>query len=191
MIKLSIKIIIIASLTVGLGGYFIPKKGFSFPSHNIKSIKVEKNTIPVALPYNARVTLKTNSTISGKIINFDPQQSNITVDRSGRSKTIKITDIEKVEFGKEVKLIHSEKPVIRGEDNNFNPNTAQNWQEPLTNFKITNAQDGKAEVILSNISRGKLRGIRAVSQTNTYVVDELSFNDNNNYIILTVIPYSE
>ncbi|ACB53820.1 hypothetical protein cce_4472 [Crocosphaera subtropica ATCC 51142] len=191
MIKLSIKIITIASLTVGLGLYFIPKNGFSLPSRPIKSIKIQNNIIPVALPYDATVTLKTNSTMSGKIVNFDQQKSEITVEKSGRSKAIAITDIEKVEFGREVKLIHSGKPVIRGEDNNANPNTTETWQEPLTHFKITNAQDGKAEVILSKLSKAELRGIRAVSQTNTYVVDELSFNDNNNHIILTVIRYSD
>lgn len=106
-------------------------------------------------------------------------------------KKVPITDLKKVEFGKEVKFIHSGEIIIRGEDNNSNPNTIQTWQEPLTNFKITNAEDGKAEVILSKISKGKLRGIVAVSQSNTYVVDELSFEHDNNNISLTVIPYSE
>ena len=191
MIKLSIKIITIASLTVGLGFYFIPKNSFSLPSHEIKSPKVQNNTVSVALPYDATVTLKNNSIMSGKIAGFEPQQSQITLQRSGQSKTILITDVKKVEFGREFKLLHSGKPVIRGEEDDFDPNTVQTWQEPLTHFKITNDHDGKAEVVLSNLSRSRLRGILSVSKTNTYVVDELNFNHSNNYIIITAIPYSE
>ena len=53
-------------------------------------------------------------------------------------------------------------------------------------------QDGKGEIILSNISsQAKLRGIITVSQTNTYVVHELSFDHDNNQINLTVIPCSD
>lgn len=192
MIKLSIKIITLATLTVGLGLYVVPKNGFSFPSHAIKSTKVENNTIPVALPYDAEITLKTNSTISGKITEFDRQQSVITVQRGGgQSRKIAITEIKEVKFGKEVKLIHSGKIIIRGENNRPNANTIQTLQEPLIHFKILNGNDGKAEVILSSISKNKLRGILAVSQTNTYVVDQFNFNDNNNQIVLTVMPYSE
>ncbi|MDJ0580357.1 hypothetical protein [Crocosphaera sp.] len=191
MIKLTTKIITIASLTVGLGFYLIQKHSFSLPSPEIKSTKVQNNTIPVALPYDATVKLKTGSTMSGKIIGFEQQQSMITLQRSRQSKKISMADINKVEFGGEVKFIHSGEVIIRGEDDDFDPNTRQIWQEPLNHFKITNAQDGKAEVILSNLSKGKLRGVVAVSQTNTYVVDELSFDNNNNQINLNVIPYSE
>ena len=191
MIKLSIKIITLVSLSVGLGFYFIQKHGVSLPSNQIKSTKVQNNTVTVPLPYDATVTLKTGSTMSGKLTVFDQQKSMITLQRSGQSKKISMTDITKVKFGREVKFIHSGDIVIRGERDNFDPNTIQTWQEPLTHFKIINDQDGKAEVILSNISKGKLRGVVAVSQTNTYVVDELSFYHDNNNIILTVIPYSE
>ena len=191
MIKLTTKIITIASLTLGLGFYSIPKNSFSLPSPEIKSTKVQNNTVTVALPYDATVTLKTGSIMSGKITVFDQQQSMITLQRSGQSKKISMTDITKVKFGRQVKFIHSGEVIIRGGDDDFDPNTIQTWQEPLNHFKITNGQDGKAEVILSNTSKGKLRGIIAVSQTNTYVVDELNFDHDNNNIILTVIPYSE
>ena len=191
MIKLLIKIITLASLTVGLGLYFVPKNSFSLPSHEVKITKAQNNTVPVALPYDATVTLNSNDEMSGKMSAIDPQQSEITLERSGQSKKISITNIKKVEFGREVKFIHSGKIVIRGGEDEFDPNTTQTWQEPLTHFKITNATDGKAEVVLSNINRSQLRGVIAVSQTNTYVVDELSFNNENNSVIITAIPYSD
>ncbi len=191
MIKLSIKIITLASLTVGLGLYFVPRNVFSLPSNIIKSTKVENNIIPVVLPDLATVTLKTDSTMSGKVTAFDQQQSEITIQASGQSRKIGITDIKQIEFKGNAKLIHSGEIVIRGGNNNSNQNNRETWQEPLNHFKITNAQDGKAEVILSNVSERKLEGIVDVSETNTYVVDQLGFNHDNNNIILTVIPYSE
>ncbi|MDJ0729197.1 MAG: hypothetical protein QNJ33_04315 [Crocosphaera sp.] len=192
MRKLSIKIITLASLTVGLGLYFVPTSGFSLPSHEIKSTKAQNSAVPVALPSDATIILNGNKKISGKITEFDQQQSLITLERSNQAKKVDLSDIQKVEFTGKVIFIHNgESLTIRGGDNDSNPNTTQTWQEPFTHFKITNAQNGKAEVILSNISKGKLRGIITVSQTNTYVVDELSFDHDNNHIILTVIPYSE
>ncbi|MGB5594087.1 MAG: hypothetical protein WBM32_09000 [Crocosphaera sp.] len=119
--------IALASLTVGLGVYFLPTNGVSLPSNEIKSTKAQNNTIPVALPYDATVILNENSTISGKLTAIDQQQSVITLERSGQSKKVPITDLKKVEFGKEVKFIHSGEILIRGEDNNSNPNTIQTW----------------------------------------------------------------
>ncbi len=160
---------------------------------------MQNNTVPVALPYDATVTLKTDRTMSGQMKVFDQQQSMITLERNEKFKKIAIPDIKKVKFGRKVKLIHSGKIVIRGGGNKSSYNKqnkcsldkAETWQEPSNHFKITNAQDGKAEVILSKIGKSKLRGIIAVSQTNTYVIDELDFNHDNNNIILTVIPCSE
>ena len=86
MIKLSIKIITLASITVGLGLNFVPKNGFTLPSHQIKSPKIQSNTIPVALPYDATIRLETGEEMSGKMTAFDQQQSMITLERSGKSK---------------------------------------------------------------------------------------------------------
>ncbi len=198
MIKFSIKIITLASLTVGLGLYFVPKNGFSLPSHQTQSTKIQNNIIPVALPYDATVTLKTGRTMSGKVIRFDPQKLEITIQRSGKQKKISITNIEDVKFSGEFIFIHPGIVLPRGEtnscynqQNNSSLDNGETWQEPLTHFKITNGQDGKAEVILSKENETKLEGIIAVSQTNTYVIDELDFNHDNNNIILTVIPCSE
>ena len=63
MIKSAIKIITLASLTVGLGFDFIPKNSFSLPSPEIKSTKVQNNSLPVALPYRATVTFKEDNRI--------------------------------------------------------------------------------------------------------------------------------
>ena len=192
MIKFSIKIITLASLTVGLGLYFVPKNGFSLPSHQTQSTKIQNNIIPVALPYDATVTLKTGRTMSGvKVIRFDPQQSQITIQRSGKEKEISITDINNVKFAGEFIFIHPGIVLPRGEtnscynqQNNSSLDNRETWQEPLTNFKITNGQDGKAEVILSKENETKLEGIIIVSETNTYVIDELGFSHDNNKIIL-------
>ncbi|MGK7939957.1 MAG: hypothetical protein AB4062_07365 [Crocosphaera sp.] len=189
MIKLSIKIITLASLTVPLGLYFIPKNSFSLPSHEVKLTKAQNNTVPVALPYDATVTLNSNDEMSGQMISFEPQQSEITLQRSGRSKKIAITNIKKIEFGQKFQLLHTGELVIRGEDDDFDPNTVQTWQIALTQFKIIDAQDGKAEIILSGISKRKLDGIMSVSQSNTYVIDQLIFNNENNSLIITAIPY--
>lgn len=189
--KLLVKIIALTSLTAGLGLYFVPTRGISFPSNEIQSTKQQANTVPVALPLDATVIRKKGSKLSGKITDIDQTQSAITLARGEKSEKVAVADIDKVEFGKEVKFIHSGKLIFRGGENNPSPNASLTWQEPLAHFKITNSQDGHAEVTLTNVSQAKLDGIRAVAETNTYVVDELSFNDSHNTIILKVIPYSE
>ncbi|MGK7880748.1 MAG: hypothetical protein AB4060_11695 [Crocosphaera sp.] len=198
MIKLSIKIITLASLTVGLGLYFVPQKGFSVPFNQIKSTQIPNNIVPVALPYDATVTLKTGGTMSGKIIMFDSQQSKITIQRSGKKAQISITDIDNVKFEGEFIFIHTGLVLPRGEtnscynqQNNSSLDNGETWQEPLTHFKITNGQDGKAEVILSKENETKLEGIITIYETNTYVINELGFNHDNNNIIVNVIPCSE
>ena len=191
MIKHSIKIITLASLTVGLGLYCVPKNGLSLPSPEIKSTRAQNTSIPVSLPNDANVTLKRGGLGQGKMTGFD--QQTITLEKSRREpRKIAITDIQKVGFSGEATLIHKQGSIrVRGGNNNSNQNNRETWQEPLTNFKIVNAKNGKAEVILSQVSKAKLRGIIDVSQTNTYVVDELSFNHDNNHVILTVIPREE
>ena len=165
--------------------------GNSIPSILANSVKRQDKTIPIALPFDAEVFLKNGSSLSGRLTNIDSTQQKITVALSGQSRDVSVADINKVEFGREFKLIRSGEIVVRGNNSSNSGTNQKTWTESLASFRITNAKEGRAEITLNSISKLKLRGIRDVSENSSWVVDEIEFNHSAKKITLKVTPYSE
>lgn len=194
LMKVLFKIMAIALFTTGLSFYPTILRGNSLPTISVKSVKQQDKTITVALPFSATV-FRNNETpsLSGRLTNVDSTQQKITLALSGRSKGCSVTEIEKIEFKGKLKLIHNGKIVVRGNYNNSsNPsNNQETWTESLADFKITNPQDGHAEITLNSVSKLKLKGILGVAQNSSYIVDEIIIDASAQKITIKASPYSE
>lgn len=192
LMKVLFKIMAIALFTTGLSFYPTILRGNSLPTISVKSVKQQDKTIPIVLPFKAEVLLNnTTSSLSGRLINVDSTQQKITLALSGQSKDYSVTEIEKIEFKGKLKLIHSGKIVVRGNNSSNFSNNQETWTESLADFKITNPEDGQAEITLNSVSKLKLKGIRAVAKNNSYVVDEIIIDASGQKITIKVTPYSE
>ena len=176
VMKVLLKIIAIAFLSTGLNFYSGMMRGNELPNILVNSVKQQNKTIPIALPFKAKVFLNNGNSLSGGLTNVDSTQQKITLALSGQSKDVAVADINKVEFEGKYRAIHSGKIVVRG-NNSSNPcGNQKTWTESLANFKIVNPQDGQAEITLNSVNKFQLKGIRSVIENNSYVVDEIMFD---------------
>lgn len=191
MMKDILKFIAITSLIsmTGSAGYSSPGLTQPTPSTSTEVIR-SFEPIAVVFPSSVEIKLKNNSTRSGRLTNIDSQTKQITIESSNQTKTVNIKEIERIMFNGEVVLLNGDKIVIRGESNQSSPNNNQKvWQEPLKNFKITDANKGNAEVTLSSVTDPlQLKGILAVAQKSSYVVEEIQF-ESSGKIQIRVTPH--
>jgi small nuclear ribonucleoprotein (snRNP)-like protein len=147
-----------------IAGYHLPSTGGS---------PVKK--IPVFIQDDTKVSLKNGTSLSGRLTKFDSQAKTIALGRESRTKEVAMKEIERIEFQGKV-IIKSGKLVIRGPGEPTDPNqNRQRWQEPVQNFKIVDANTGKAEVTLTSLKPLEFRGIQAVAANSSYVVEEIKF----------------
>jgi hypothetical protein len=144
--------------------------------------ETDNTTIPVALPVNAKVHLKTGSTLEkGKVNGFNAKQQTLTL----REESIPLARIEKVTFDNKAAAYRSDgRRVVRGED------TAEakqsTWQNILLSaFQLKDPKLGQAQVNLAGIIKSlELRGIQSVAKNSDYVVDEIQFQPTGTMTIL-------
>lgn len=145
--------------------------------------------IPVALPENVTVNLKSKQTISGvRLIEINARQQQIKIEQGTNTnrETKKIADIESLVFSGRVKL-KGGKIVIRGEINSSCSNT-ENWNLPLNN--ITFKDSSQAEFPLSSLPKDKRQDIEQIKPYRTFVVDQMRF-ENQGKVTLKITPCSE
>jgi hypothetical protein len=152
------------------------------PTPQISKVQETDNTtIPVALPVNAKVQLKTGITLGkAKVTGFDAKQQTLTLEE----ESIPLTKIEKVIFDDKALAYRSDgKIVIRGEDTaKGKPST---WSVLLSAFKLNDSKLGQAQVNLIGVP--DLKGIRSVAKNSVYVVNEIQFQPTGKMTI-TVTP---
>lgn len=151
-----------------------------------KTSEQENRTLPVLLPPIARIFLKDGEIKAGRLISINPQTQQITLS-SGSNSQIPIINIEKITLQGEIILENRNKIVIRGEDE-LSENTQETWSESITDFKIQESVEGKAEINLKSLPKYKWQGIQSVAQDNDYVVHEMRF-DSTEMLTIQVIPY--
>lgn len=146
----------------------------------------ENRTLPVLLPPIARIFLKDGEIKAGRLISINPQTQQITLS-SGSDSQIPIINIEKIILQGEIILENRNKIVIRGGEES-SEKTQETWSELLTDFKIQESVEGKAEINLKSVPKDKWQGIQSVAQDNDYVVHEIRF-DSTEMLTIKVIPY--
>ena len=142
--------------------------------------------IPVFLPDDVKVKLKGGASLSGRVTNFDAKAKKVTLTNGPDSQTVAIKDIDQVLFQGKVILRNNKAIVIRGDDSQKSPNqNGKIFKEPLQNFQIVDAKKGEARVTITNPL--ELKGVQAVAQNSSYVVEQISF-DSSNQIQIQVTP---
>ena len=191
--KAFLKVLIVSlfASTMGLARSISPPLSLQNSLAQAQNVLEQNSPIPVFLPNLANLVLKGGSSMSGRLSVIDPQAQQIKLELSGGSTTVPIANIEKVEFRGEVILGCGNsdcKIVIRGDDDETSAgNNQKTWSEPLTNFRVINPGKGEAQIQLTSLSNLELRGILAVTESSSYVVNEIQF-DSLGMITLKVTP---
>jgi hypothetical protein len=143
--------------------------------------------IPVFLPDDVTVKLKKDGgSLSGRVTNFDAKAKKVTLTNGPDSQTVAIKDIDVVSFQGKVILKNNKAIVIRGDDSQKSPNqNGKIFKEPLQNFQIVDASKGEARVTITNPL--ELKGVQAVAQNSSYVVEQIRF-DSSDQIQIQVTP---
>jgi hypothetical protein len=145
-----------------------------------------KSQIPVFLPDDVKVKLKGGASLSGRVTNFDAKAKKVTITNGPDSQTMVIKDIDVVLFQGKVILKNNKAIVIRGDDSQKSPNqNGKIFKEPLQNFQIVDATKGEARVTITNPL--ELKGVQAVAQSSSYVVEQIRF-DSSDQIQIQVTP---
>jgi hypothetical protein len=137
-----------------------------------------KSKIPVFLPDEVKIKLKGGASLSGRFTNFDAKGKKVTITNGPDSQTVAIKDIDLVSFQGKVILRNNKTIVIRGNDSQKSPNqNGKTFKEPLQNFQIVDATKGEARVTITNPL--ELKGLKAVAQNSSYVVEQIRFNSSD------------
>jgi hypothetical protein len=155
------------------------------PTSQISKVQETDNTtIPVVLPSNAKVQLKTGSTLEkAKVRGFNAKQQTLTLGE----KPIPLAQIEKVTFDDKALAYQSDgKIVIRGEDTA--KAVQRTWSVLLSAFELKDQRLGQAQINLAGIIKPlELKSIRTVAVKSVYVVNEIQFQPTGKMTI-TVTP---
>jgi hypothetical protein len=145
-----------------------------------------KSQIPVFLPDDVTVELNGGASLSGRITNFDAKGKKVTITNGPDSQTVAIKEIHLVLFKGKVILRNNREIVIRGDNSQKSPNqNGKTFKEPLQNFQIVDASKGEARVTITNPL--ELKGVQAVAQSSSYVVEQIRF-DSSDKIQIRVTP---
>ncbi|WGV26996.1 hypothetical protein [Halotia branconii] len=155
-------------------------------------INVDELELAVALPELAEVILKGGESKSGRIIGIDVQGQALSIQRSDKTATIDLSQIQKVVF-KDGALVYRSngRQIIRGERDRPTGKLVTWSGIPLNTFTVKNSTPGQAVVKLKPpvVSKAQLRGIQSVAKNRQYVVDEIQFNSQQRTINIVATPY--
>lgn len=183
------KIMAITSLIALTGLVGNPLAVQSRPLLTVAQGTKAKSQIPVFLPDDVKVKLKKNgASLSGRVTDFDSKTKKVTLTNGPDSQTVPIKDIDLVVFQGKVILRENGRHIviIRGDNSQKSPNqNGKTFKEPLQNFQIVDATKGEARVTITNPL--ELKGVQAVAQNSSYVVEQISF-DSSDKIQIQVTP---
>jgi hypothetical protein len=181
------KIMTITSLIALMGLVGNPLAVKSRPVLTVAQGTKAGSQIPVFLPDDVKVKLKSGASLSGRVTNFDAKAKKVTLTNGPDSQPVAIKDIDLVLFQGKVILRNNNKAiVIRGDDSQKSPNqNGKIFKEPLQNFQIVDARKGEARVTITNPL--ELKGVQAVAQSSSYVVEQIRF-DSSDKIQIQVTP---
>ncbi|MEH2142390.1 MAG: hypothetical protein V7K54_09050 [Nostoc sp.] len=155
-------------------------------------IKADELELAVALPELAEVMLKGGDSSSGRVIGIDAQGQALSIQRSGKTATIPLSQIQKVVFKNGVLAYRSNgRQIIRGERDRPTGKLVTWSGIPLNTFTVKNSTQGQAVVKLKPpvVSSAQLQGIQSVARNRQYVVDEIQFNSPQRTITILATPY--
>ncbi|MEH2455530.1 MAG: hypothetical protein V7K20_30965 [Nostoc sp.] len=155
-------------------------------------IKADELELAVALPDLAEVFFKKGDSSSGRVIGIDAQEQALSIERSGKTATIPLSQIQKVVFKNGALVYRSNRQqIIRGERERPTGQPVTWSGIPLNTFTVKNSTQGQAVVKLKPpvVSTAQLQGIQSVAKNRQYVVDEIQFNSQQRTINIQATPY--
>ncbi|WP_334937752.1 hypothetical protein [Nostoc sp.] len=155
-------------------------------------VNADELELPVALPELAEVIFKGGESSSGQITGIDAQGEALSIQRSGKTATIPLSQIQKVVFKNGALVYRSNgRQIIRGERDRPTGKLVTWSGIPLNTFIVKNSTQGQAVVKLKPpvVSTAQLRGIESVARNRQYVVDEIQFNSQQRTITILATPY--
>ena len=155
-------------------------------------IKADELELAVALPELAEVIFKGGESKSGQITGIDVQGEGLSIQRSGKTATIPLSQIKKVVFKNGALVYRSNgRQIIRGERDRPTGKLVTWSGIPLNTFTVKNSPQGQALVKLKPpiVSTEQLQGIESVARNRQYVVDEIQFDSQQRTITILATPY--
>ncbi|WP_322730112.1 hypothetical protein [Nostoc sp. ChiQUE01b] len=155
-------------------------------------VNADELELAVALPELAEVMLKGGESSSGRVIGIDAQGQALSIQRSDKTATIPLSQIQRVVFKNGALVYRSNgRQIIRGERDRPIGKLVTWSGIPLNTFTVKNPTQGQAVVKLKPpvVSTAQLQGIQSVARNRQYVVDEIQFNSQQRTITILAKPY--
>ena len=166
---------------------------------NLRSVQAQANAsgpIPVALPTDAKISMKKGTPQSGRVVEIDEKTQKISIQRGREKRSIPLGQIDKIVFSKSAVVYYSNGgPVVRG-DGTPAKGRPETWRGiPMNAFRLLDPNKGQADVKLESVlSLDKLDSIRSVmigdgKNKRQFVVDEMQFDVQKNTMTIAATPY--
>ncbi|MEH1916046.1 hypothetical protein [Nostoc sp.] len=155
-------------------------------------VNADELELAVALPELAEVMLKGGESSSGRVIGIDAQGEALSIQRSGKTATIPLSQIQRVVFKNGASVYRSNRQQIIRDERDRPTGKTVTWSGiPLNTFTVKNPTQGQAVVKLKPpvVSTAQLWGIKSVATDRQYVVDEIQFDSQQRTITILATPY--
>ncbi|MEG4458184.1 hypothetical protein [Microcoleus sp. N9_A1] len=165
---------------------------------NLRSVQAEANAsgpIPVALPTDAKISMKKGTPQSGRVVEIDEKTQKISIQRGRDKVSIPLSQIDKIVFSKTAVVYYSNGgPILRG-DGTPAKGRPETWRGiPMNAFRLLDPNQGQAEVKLESVlSLDKLDSLRSVmvgdgKNKRQFVVDEMQFDVQKKTMTIAATP---
>ncbi|MEG4885117.1 hypothetical protein QUB75_30690 [Microcoleus sp. K1-B6] len=166
---------------------------------NLPSVQAQANPsqpIPVALPTDAKISMKKGTPQSGRVVEIDEKTQKISLQRGRDKVSIPLGQIDKIVFSQSAVVYRRNRwPVYRGYGTSAK-GRRETWRGiPMKAFRLLDPNQGQAEVKLESVlSLDKLDSIRSVmvgdgKNKPQFVVDEMQFDVQKKTITIAATPY--
>lgn len=166
---------------------------------NLRSVQAQANAsgpIPVALPTDAKISMKKGTPQSGRVVEIDEKTQKISLQRGRDKVSIPLSQIDKIVFSKSAVVYYSNgRQHLRG-DGTPAKGRPETWRGiPMNAFRLLDPNKGQADVKLESVlSLDKLDSIRSVmigdgKNKRQFVVDEMQFDVQKKTMTIAATPY--
>jgi len=166
---------------------------------NLRSVQPQASAsqaIPVALPTDAKISMKKGTPQSGRVVEIDEKMQKISIQRGREKASIPLGQIDKIVFSKSAVVYYSNGgPVVRG-DGTPAKGRPETWRGiPMNAFRLLDPNKGQADVKLGSVlSVDKLDSLNSVivgdgKNKRQFVVDEMQFEVQKKTMTIAATPY--
>ncbi|MEG4489131.1 hypothetical protein [Microcoleus sp. D2_18a_B4] len=194
---LSFLVVALFTVTAGMAAQ-VNAASQEVQKQNLPSVQAEANgsqPIPVALPTDAKISMKKGTPQSGRVVEIDEKTQKISIQRGRDKVSIPLSQIDKIVFSKTAVVYYSNGgPIVRG-DGTPAKGRPETWRGiPMNAFRLLDPNQGQAEVKLESVlSLDKLDSLRSVmvgdgKNKRQFVVDEMQFDVQKKTMTIAATP---